>query len=274
MSQTRSEIGGLLARHGIEPRRRLGQHFLADPNITSKIVALAGDPAGVRVLEVGVGTGTLTRALVEAGFAVTGFEIDERLRPLIREVLAGSDVDLRFEDAACLDAAELGVGQRWALVANLPYQVGTSILLDLLRGAPGLERCVVMVQREVAERLTARPGSKTYGLPSVVVALYGAARLEFRVPPQVFLPAPNVDSAVVVIRRTAPPGPLRDLAVRLAAAGFGRRRKMLRSSLGSVVPHPVADRLREAGIEPSLRAENLSAERFLDIAAAIGTAAR
>ena len=273
MSQTRSEISGLLARYGIEPRRWLGQHFLADPNIIAKIVALAGDPAGTRALEIGVGTGTLTRALVEAGFPVTGFEIDERLRPLITEVLSGLEVDMRFGDAADLDVSELGCGQRWVLVANLPYQVGTSILLDLLRGAPGLERCVVMVQREVGERLAARPGSKIYGLPSVVVALYGAARLEFRVPPQVFLPPPNVDSAVVMIERTAAPGPLRDLAVRLAAAGFGRRRKMLRSSLRSVIPAPVADRLREAGIDPCLRAENLSADRFLAIAAVVRSAA-
>ena len=272
MSQTRSEISRLLARYGISPRRRLGQHFLADPNIITRIVTLAGDPAGTQALEIGVGTGTLTRALVEAGFPVTGFEIDERLRPLIAEVLSGLEVDIRFGDAADLDVADLGYRRRWVLVANLPYNVGTPILLDLLRKAPGLERCVVMVQREVAERLTARPGSKAYGLPSVVVALYGDARLEFRVGRQVFLPSPNVDSAVVVIERTAAPGAQRDLAVRLATAGFAQRRKMLRSSLRSVIPDLVEDRLRQAGIDPSLRAENLSADRFLDIAAVVRSA--
>ena len=266
MSQTRSEISELLARYGVAPRKRLGQHFLADPNIIAKIVGLAGDPAGTRALEIGVGTGTLTRALAEAGFRVTGFEIDDRLRPLIAETMGDLDVEVRFGDAADLDLSELRSGRRWVLVSNLPYQVGTSILLDLLRRAAGLERCVVMVQREVAERLTARPASKTYGLPSVVVALYGAARLAFRVGPQVFLPKPKVDSAVVVIERRAPPGERRDLAVRLAAAGFGQRRKMLRSSLRSVIPGAVSSRLVEAGIDPTLRAEDLSADRFLALA--------
>ena len=270
MSQTRSEISRLLARHGITPRKRLGQHFLADPNIIAKIVALAGDPTGTRAIEVGVGTGTLTRALAEAGFAVTGFEIDQRLRPLIAETLGGLEVDIRFRDAARLDFSEFGAGQRWVLVSNLPYQVGTSILLDLLRRAPGLERCVVMVQREVAERLTAGRGSKQYGLPSVVVALHGAARLAFRVGPQVFLPNPKVESAVVVVDRCAPPDARRDLAVRLAAAGFGQRRKMLRSSLRPVIDGSVPARLAEAGVDPTLRAEDLGADAYLAIAEAVG----
>lgn len=269
MSQTRSEIRGLLARHGITPRKRLGQHFMADPNIIARIVALAGDPTGARALEIGVGTGTLTRALAEAGFPVTGFEIDERLRPLIAETLGGLEVDIRFRDAARLDFSEFGAGQRWVMVSNLPYQVGTSILLDLLRRAPGLERCVVMVQREVAERLTAGRGSKQYGLPSVVVALYGAARLAFRVGPQVFLPNPRVESAVVVVDRSAAPDARRELAVRLAAAGFGQRRKMLRSSLRSVIPDSVPARLAEAGIDPTLRAEDLGADGYLALAAAV-----
>ena len=269
MSQTRSEIRGLLARHGITPRKRLGQHFLADPNIIARIVALAGDPTGARALEIGVGTGTLTRALAEAGFPVTGFEIDERLRPLIAETLGGLEVDIRFRDAVRLDFSEFGAGQRWVLVSNLPYQVGTSILLDLLRRAPGLERCVVMVQREVAERLTAERGSKQYGLPSVVVALYGAARLAFRVGPQVFLPNPRVESAVVVVDRSAAPDARRELAVRLAAAGFGQRRKMLRSSLRSVIRSSVAVRLAEAGIDPTLRAEDLGADGYLALAGAV-----
>ena len=269
MSQTRSEIRGLLERHGIRPRKRLGQHFLADPNIIAKIVGLAGDPTGARALEIGVGTGTLTRALAEAGFPVTGFEIDTRLEPLIAETLGGLQVDVRFGDAARLDVAEFRSGQRWVLVSNLPYQVGTSILLDLLRGSPGLERCVVMVQREVAERLTAGRGSKHYGLPSVVVALYGAAHLAFRVGPQVFLPSPRVESAVVVVDRNAVPGPRRDLAVRLAAAGFGQRRKMLRSSLRSVIPGSVPARLAEVGIDPTLRAEDVGPDGYLALADAV-----
>lgn len=273
MTQTRSEITDLLSRHGIVPLRRLGQHFLADPNIIQKIVALAGEPDGTKALEIGVGTGTLTRGLAEAGFPVTGYEVDRRFGPVLREALGNLAVDLRFQDASDLDCREFSDEQRWVLVANLPYSVGTPILLDLLRGAAGLRRFVVMVQSEVAERLTAGPGSRTYGLPSVVAGLYGRARLAFRVRPHVFVPPPNVDSAVVVIERTAAPDDTRSLAVRLAAAGFGQRRKMLRSSLRPVIPDGVEGRLVEAGISPRLRAESVSPEGFLDIARVLSRAA-
>ena len=273
MTQTRSEIADLLARHGIAPRRRLGQHFLADPNIVQKIVVLAGDPEGTRALEIGVGTGTLTKALAEAGFPVTGYEIDRRFRPVLGEALGNREVDIRFQDATDLDCREFSEDQRWILVANLPYSVGTPILLKLLRRAAGLRRFIVTVQSEVAERLTAGPGSRTYGFPSVVVGLYGHARLAFRIRPHVFVPAPKVDSAVVVIERTASPDGTRDLAVRLAAAGFGQRRKMLRSSLRSVIPDGIEGRLRAAGVSPRLRAESISPEGFLDIARVLDRAA-
>ena len=265
MSQTRTEMKELLARHGLTPRKKLGQHFLADRNMVDKIVSLAGDPAGSRALEVGVGTGTLTRALVDAGFAVTGYEVDEGLRPLLSEVLDGMSVELRFSDALTIDPNEFGATDRWVLVANLPYNVGTPILLDLLRHAPGVQRCVVMVQREVADRLTAERGTKKYGLPSVVTGLYGTARFEFRVPPQVFVPPPNVESAVVSVQRSAAPDPLHDLAVELASAGFRHRRKMLRSSLRPVIaePEPVLERV---GVRATLRAEDLTAAEYLEIA--------
>lgn len=269
MSQTRSEIRRLLDRHGVVPRRRLGQHFLADPNIAAKIASLAGDPLQARALEIGAGTGALTKALAEAGFAVTAYEIDQRLRPLLSEALAGLEAEVRYADAARLDPAEFGRGGSWVLAANLPYQTGTSILLDLLAEAAGVRRCVVMLQREAAERLAARPGSKVYGLPSAAAALYGSVRLEFRVPPQVFLPAPRVESAVAVVERTCPPDPLRKLAFRVAAAGFGRRRKMLRSSLRPVLPPPAEELIRAAGVDPALRAEDLEADHFLAIAAAV-----
>lgn len=273
MSQTRSEIRALLRRHAVSPRRGLGQHFLADRNLVDKMVDLAGDPARSRALEVGPGTGTITRALAEAGFAVTAYEVDERLRPVLEESLAGLDVDLRFQDATRLDMKEFGAGTDWVLVSNLPYQVGTSILLELLQEAAGLGRCVVVAQREVAERLTAGPGSKAYGLPSVITALYGRARLEFRIPPQVFLPAPNVDSAAVSILRVAPPEPLRRLAVRVAAAAFGKRRKMVRSSLRGVLPAPPEEILPRTGVDPTERAEDLDPAAYLSIAAAILEAA-
>ena len=271
MSQTRSEIADLLRRHDIRPRRSLGQHFLADRNLVAKLVDLAGDPSGVRALEVGPGTGTITRALALAGFAVTAYEVDERFRPVLTESLAGLDVDLRFEDATLLDTDMrlMGPGTGWVLVSNLPYQVGAGIVLDLLQKAPGLRRCAVVAQREVAERLTAGPGAKAYGLPSVITSLYGRARLEFPLPPQVFLPAPRVSSGAVSIRRIAAPYRLRALAVRVAGAAFGGRRKMLRSSLRSVLPAPPDDLLPAAGINPAARAEELDADAYLAIAAAI-----
>ena len=257
----------LLARHGHSPRKRLGQHFLADQNMIDKIVALAGDPTRTRALEIGAGTGTLTRALHDAGFAVTAYEVDGGLSPLLREVLGDTNVDIRMIDATTIKPTEYATG-RWVLVANLPYNIGTPIVLDMLRHAAGVSRCVVMVQREVADRLTAAPGSKEYGLPTVVVGLYGKARREFKVPRQVFVPPPNVESAVVSIDRLWDPDPIRERAVQIAAAGFGQRRKMLRTSLRAVVADVDAT-LESAGIDPTKRAEALTPVDYLEIAAAV-----
>lgn len=263
--QSRSEVVALLDRYGIVPRRRLGQHFLVDPNITRKIVALAEVGPGSRVLEIGAGTGTLTAALAETGARVVSFEVDTSLRPLLAEVTAGLDgVELVFADAAAVDlGARLGAGP-WVLCANLPYHVGTPLVLDLLRHAPAVSRMVVMVQEEVAERLVARPGSKAYGVPSVVVGLHADARIAFHVPPHVFLPPPNVSSAVLVLdRRPAPP--LAEEAIGLAAAAFGRRRKMLRGALAPVLPDPDAV-LAAAGIPPTARAESIPPEGWARLA--------
>ena len=270
MSQTRSEIAALLRRHSITPRKALSQHFLADRNLVAKLVDLAGDPGELRALEIGPGTGTITRALAQAGFSVKAYEKDERLRPLLEETLAGYEVDLCFEDAARIDMEKYGPDSAWVLVSNLPFQVGTSIMLDLLAEAAGIRRYVVVAQREVAERLTAGPGSKVYGLPSVVAAMYGQARMEFRMPPQVFYPVPKVDSAAVSIDRVAPPEPLRKLAVQIAGAAFRQRRKMLRTSLRPVLPVPPEQLLSQAGIDPTRRAEDLGAEEYLAIAATVG----
>jgi len=253
---------GLLERHDLKPRKSLGQHFLIDPNTTRRIVEASGVAAGDLVVEVGAGVGTLTRSLAMAGAVVTAYEIDERLRPLLDETLEGFDIDLRFEDVA-RGGIDL-VGGPWTMVANLPYNVGTPLLLDALTGVPQVTRFVVMLQREAVDRLTARPGTKAYGLPSVVVGLHGAADMVFRVPPTVFLPRPEVESAVAVIDRFEPHA-LAPAAIRLAAAGFGQRRKMLRRSLSGVVDDPVS-RLEDAGIDPTSRAEELSPGDYLRIA--------
>lgn len=258
----------LLAAHGVRPRKELGQHFLADPNLVRKIVVAAEVWPGDRVLEIGAGAGTLTRALAATGATVVAYEVDPRLRPVLEEALQGvAGVEVRYADAATLDPAELA-GEEWVVVANLPYHVGTPLLLRLLREAPSISRFVVMLQREAVERLAAAPGSRTYGLPSVVVQLHGRVKVAFGVPPWVFIPPPKVESAVAVIHRR-PAHPLSEQAIALAAAAFGQRRKMLRRSLAPVLPDPVAA-LSAAGLSPTRRAEDLSPEDYLRLAEVAG----
>ncbi len=263
-AQTRSEIAELLDRHGLAPIHRLGQHFLADPNITRKIVAEADIRDGDQVLEVGAGTGTLTSALVAAGAHVVAYEVDSGLEPALSEVLHGMDVDVRIEDITKVDLA-LVVGEgNWKMVANLPYNVGTPLLMDALRTLHTIKHFVVLVQKEVAERLVAVPGSRDYGIPSVVAQIYSEPRLAFVVPPQVFLPPPNVGSAVVVMNRVAS-GAESERAVVLAQAAFGQRRKMLRRSLSSMFDDP-APLLVSAGVDPTSRAEELGPGDYLRMA--------
>ncbi len=259
--QSRSEVKALLARHGLSPDKRLGQHFLADPNITRKIAGLAGVGPGDKVVEVGPGTGTLTVALEETGASVTAIEVDESLRPILEEV---TNAGLVFADAAEIDLGDiLGPGQ-WTFVSNLPYNVGTSIVLDALRNVPQIGRFVAMVQLEVAERLVSLPGNKTYGLPSVVTSLHGVAHIALRVPPQVFVPQPRVGSAVVVIDRR-PAHRLTPRAIEIAANAFNQRRKMLRRSLAGTFADPVAVADR-AGLEPTARPEDLDPTDFIRLA--------
>lgn len=262
--QTRSQLLELLERHGVNPAKRFGQNFLADPNIVTKIVGLVEAPAGTRIVEIGPGTGTLTAALARHGFRVTAYEIDSGLQPILSEVV-GDAADIRFEDATKVDlAAELDGGPWW-LVANLPYNVGTPLLLDTLRHVPQVEGYVVMVQRETADRLVADPGGKDYGVPSVVARLFGRPAFAFAVPPQVFVPRPNVDSAIVTIRRDPGAGADHQRAVELAQAAFGQRRKMLRSSLRAVLADPAAA-LAAAGIAETARAEQLAPADYLHLA--------
>ncbi|HEY7468458.1 MAG TPA: 16S rRNA (adenine(1518)-N(6)/adenine(1519)-N(6))-dimethyltransferase RsmA [Acidimicrobiia bacterium] len=263
-AQTRSEISQLLARHGVAPSHRLGQHFLADANITRKIVELAGVGPGVQVVEIGAGTGTLTRALAATGAHVVAYEVDPGLLPVLEEVTQGLPVELRFLDATAVDLTVDLPGEGWVMVSNLPYNVGTPLLLDALRRATQISRFVVMIQREVAERLVAGPGSRLYGLPSVIAGIHGRADLSFRVAPQVFYPAPKVESAVVVIRRLPAPDEA-DRAIEIASAAFNQRRKMLRRSLAGIFDDP-ASALHSAGIDPTARAEQLSPGDYLRLA--------
>lgn len=264
MAQTRTQIAELLQRHGVAPIQRLGQHFLADANITRKIVDVADVNADSKVVEIGAGTGTLTRALAATGARVVAYEIDKGLRPVLAEVTQDLGVELRFQDVTDVDFGAALDGGGWTMVANLPYNVGTPMLLDALQHAPNIDGFTVMVQREVAERLTAAVSDDLYGLPSVIAGIYADARIVFTVPPQVFYPPPRVESAVVVLKRKDAPD-LSTRAIELARAGFGQRRKMLRGSLSDVLEAP-AMTLERAGFSPKARAEDLDPEEWLRLA--------
>jgi 16S rRNA (adenine1518-N6/adenine1519-N6)-dimethyltransferase len=257
----------LLDDHGHRPTKMYGQNFLADPNIVRRLIDAADLDPDSQVVEIGAGTGTMTAVIAGQARTVVSYEVDESLSPILAEKIGDlENVDLRFDDASQLHLGQvLGEGQ-WTLVANLPYNVGTGIVLDALQQAPRVTRIVVMVQREVADRLLADAGTKTYGLPSVITGLHAVGRVAFSVPRQVFEPVPRVDSAVVVLDRVEAPL-LSARAVEIAAAGFGQRRKMLRRSLSGLFRDPERV-LNQAGIDPTTRPEQLAPADFVRIAEA------
>jgi 16S rRNA (adenine1518-N6/adenine1519-N6)-dimethyltransferase len=257
----RREAIELLARHGLAPRRSLGQTFVVDPNTVERIARLAAVGPGDRVVEVGAGLGALTAALAATGAAVTAVEVDTGLLDVLAETVAPLGVRLVAGDALRLDwPALLGVDP-WVLVANLPYNVATPLVADMLDHVPAIGRMLVMVQREVAERLAARPGQAAYGAVSVKVAYWATAAVVGHVPASVFLPRPRVESALVsIVRRPTPavgPEVDREWLFALVRAGFARRRKMLRGALTGLVD---ADAFAAAGVRPDARAEELAVE--------------
>lgn len=256
MTLTRAQVTDLLARADRHPRRALGQNFVVDPNTVRRIARLAGVGPGDRVIEIGAGLGSLTLALVETGAAVTAVEIDRHLAPLLRETVEGHGVTVVEADAMTLDWPALLGDDEWVLVANLPYNVATPLVADLLDDVPAIRRMLVMVQKEVGERLAAAAGAEAYGAVSVKVAYWAEARVVGVVPPTVFLPRPNVDSALVEVVRRAEPATDAPAArlFQLVRAGFGQRRKMLRRSLAGLV---TAEDFTAAGIRPEARAEEL-----------------
>lgn len=263
-SQGRTEIRGLLQSVGHIPNKHLGQNFLTDPNIVNNIVSLARINRDVDVVEIGAGTGALTTALADSARRVVAYELDPHLEPILLTTLGGREnIEIRIADASGIRLHDELPGTPWTLVANLPYNVGTGIVLDALTGSPKIESFVVMVQKEVADRMLAGPGSKIYGLPSVVVGLHAKGSLAFTVPPQVFEPQPRVESAVILLERVEP-DPRAQRAIAIATSAFGQRRKMLRRSLSTVLQDPVAT-IAAAGIDPTVRAENLSPAEFVAI---------
>lgn len=274
MTLSPRQVRDLLDEHGLSPSRALGQNFVADPNTVRRIARLAEVGEGDQVVEIGPGLGSLTLALVETGAQVTAVELDRHLLPALRSVVEPHGVRVVQGDAMRLDWDELlasagAPGQPWALVANLPYNVATPLVLDLLAGVPAIERMLVMVQREVGERLAARPGDKAYGIPSVKVAYRAEAEVVGRVPPTVFIPPPRVDSALVRLRRLpAPPVDADpDRLFRLVEAGFGQRRKMLRRSLAKLVD---AEGFEQAEVRPEARAEELDLAAWARLAQVTG----
>lgn len=260
----------VIARHGLAAKRSLGQHFLLDANLTQRIVRAAGPLTGRHVIEVGPGPGGLTRALLESDAAsVTVIELDRRAVGAMQELATQVGVRLHVVagDALAVDVAALVSAPR-QVVANLPYNVATPLLIGWLRQAAAFERLTLMFQQEVAERICSGSGTAAYGRLSVLTQWLCRAELVMRIPPTAFVPPPKVFSAVVgLVPHAAQPEPALFAAMeRLTAAAFGQRRKMLRGALKKLGGEAL---LREVGIAPDRRAETLSVAEFAGLAAAL-----
>jgi len=249
---------------------RLGQNFLADPNLLAAIVREAGVEPDDTVLEVGAGAGVLTERLAQLAAHVHAVEIDRGLEPELARLAAAPNVSVHWADAMKLDLAVLEPAPT-AMVANLPYSVATPVILRTIQELPEMRRWTVMVQREIADRLRAAPGSRTYGGPSVQAQLAADVRLLRSVDPAVFSPRPRVESAVLRLERTGPAAPP---AVRaLVREGFAHRRKSLARSLELAQPGRIAAvraALEQLGLPADARAEALSPKDFLALAGKLG----
>jgi 16S rRNA (adenine1518-N6/adenine1519-N6)-dimethyltransferase len=262
-------LRAVIARFDLRADRRLGQHFLLDPQLLAKIARAAGDLHGRTVLEVGPGPGGLTRALLEAGAArVIAIERDPRCVAALCELAAMSEGRLQVieADALTFDVAALGP-ERIVAVANLPYNVGTPLLLGWLDRIERFESLTLMFQREVAERLAAAPGDPAYGRLSVIVQWLCEVRLLLHLPGRAFVPPPQVASSLVQLRpRSRPLAPAdKPTLQRVLAAAFGQRRKMLRASLRTLAPDP-GGLLEAAGVAPTARAEEIDVAGFCRLA--------
>lgn len=287
-----AEIRQLARNLGIRPTKTLGQNFVHDAGTVRRIVRSADVGPGDFVLEVGPGLGSLTLALLEAGAHVTAVEIDSTLAAALRGTVAAhlpdalprlavlhadalritGPADLPVPESLGSDVTQACVASPTKLVANLPYNVATPVLLTLLEVLPSLEDVLVMVQAEVADRLAEAPGSRTYGAPSAKAAWYGTASRAGTVARSVFWPEPNVDSALVRLVRTEPPvtAARRADVFRVIDAAFSQRRKTLRAALAGWAGSAARaeEILRAAGVDPSRRGETLGVEEFAAIAAA------
>ena len=272
MTDAPEPLRDVIARHGLQASKALGQNFILDRQLLARIAAVPGDVSGDTVYEVGPGPGGLTRALLEGGARVVAVERDRRFLPALAELQQQfpNMLEVLYADALRINEVEVA-GPRARVVSNLPYNVGTALLLRWLTGGwpPWWQSLTLMFQKEVAERIVARPGSDAYGRLSILAQWRSEARIAMQVNRSAFVPPPKVTSAVVHITPgTSPAGvdPMR--LERITEAAFGQRRKMLRSSL-KTVPGAL-EALEVLGIDPQRRAETLDVADYVALARALG----
>lgn len=272
-----SATRAVLERHGLALKKSLGQHFLIDDNVVGRIIALAGVDAATPVLEVGPGIGTLTAALCAASGSVTAVERDRELLPALEELTSWC-TSLRVVNADAvtvgLDRLDSPLGPPEAMVANLPYAVAATVVLRFFEGLPSMRSATVMVQSEVADRMAASPGGKSYGSYTVKLRLHARPAGRFAVPRTCFVPPPRVDSAVLRLERVTRPEPpeLLEATARLADAAFAQRRKTLRNSLMAASGYGAAAidaALDATGTDGRRRAETLTPDEFVALASAL-----
>ncbi len=270
MTHSRAALSALLAEHGLRPSRALGQNFVIDPNTVRRIARLAEVGPGDLAVEIGAGLGSLTLALAETGAQVVAIEVDRHLLGALRAVVEPHGVRVVAGDAMTLDFREVTGGRECVVVANLPYNVATPLVLRLLEEPAPVRRLFVMVQREVGERWAASPGDPAYGAVSVRVRYFADARVVGRVPATVFLPRPRVESVLVSLVRLervrVDPAVVGEAALfAVVRQAFGQRRKMLRRSLADWADPEVFAR---ADVDPTARPEQLGLEEFARLASA------
>jgi len=270
VTHSRTSLVDLLNQHSLKPSRALGQNFVVDPNTVRRIARLASVGPDDFVLEIGPGLGSLTLALVETGAAVEAIEIDRYLLEPLRSVVEPHGVVVHHADALTADYEAILKGREAVVVANLPYNVATPLVLHLLETVPLITRMLVMVQKEVGERFAAQAGDEAYGAVSLRVQYFADAAVVGKVSPNVFVPRPNVDSALVsFVRRPevriSPELVSEEELFTVVRTSFAQRRKMLRRSLHDWVTDGVFER---AGVAETRRPEELTLEEFARLAAA------